>query len=119
MRKRTRIIFGIIWMFVACSFLFQSIDSVGAEDTEYPTKPINYIISYSAGGATDILVRALVKPVGKYLGQQFIVINKPGGGALLGSMEVMNALQWFSPLFLGLCSKIHSESLYSYPMEVF
>jgi tripartite-type tricarboxylate transporter receptor subunit TctC len=45
---------------------------------DYPTKPIQILIGYPAGGTTDILVRALTEEAKKYLGQNFIIINKPG-----------------------------------------
>ncbi len=89
--KRKRMIIAEVGFAGLLALLFQVTDSVGAKDPEYPAKPITYYISYQAGGATDILVRALVEPAGKYMGQPFVVVNKPGGGALLGSVAVMNS----------------------------
>ncbi|HXZ36678.1 MAG TPA: tripartite tricarboxylate transporter substrate binding protein, partial [Thermodesulfobacteriota bacterium] len=36
---------------------------------EYPTKPINLVIQYPAGGSTDLTARALANGAKKYLGQ--------------------------------------------------
>jgi tripartite-type tricarboxylate transporter receptor subunit TctC len=43
------------------------------------------------GGTVDIATRALVHVAGKYLGQPFIPINRPGAGGALAASEVMNA----------------------------
>jgi len=78
---------------ILCAYFFMGKIShaAAAKEVEYPTKPITYYISYQAGGATDIIVRALVEPASKHLGQPIVVINKPGGGALLGPVAVRAA----------------------------
>lgn len=62
-----------------------------AKDPDYPTKPINFYIGYSAGGATDLSARAFCDAAGKYLGQPFVPINKTGGGGSLAAVAAMNA----------------------------
>jgi tripartite-type tricarboxylate transporter receptor subunit TctC len=91
MKKQAEGIMILIGIVGLVTFLIQPTDSFGAKEPEYPVKPITYYISYQAGGATDILVRALIEPAGKVLGQPFVVVNKPGGGALLGSVAVLNS----------------------------
>jgi len=46
---------------------------------QYPTKPINVLMGYPAGGTTDSMIRPLCEAAGKVLGQPLVVINKPGG----------------------------------------
>jgi tripartite-type tricarboxylate transporter receptor subunit TctC len=48
---------------------------------KYPSKPINFVIGYPAGGTTDICARPLVSAASKILGQPIVVANKPGGGS--------------------------------------
>ena len=48
---------------------------------KYPTKPINFLIGYPAGGTTDVCARPLVAAAGKILGQPIVVVNKPGGAS--------------------------------------
>jgi tripartite-type tricarboxylate transporter receptor subunit TctC len=55
---------------------------------KYPTRPINCIIPFSAGGSADVAVRLLSKEVEKYLGQPLVVVNKPGGGGSVGVAAV-------------------------------
>lgn len=51
---------------------------------EYPTKPITLIVPFPAGGATDVLMRALGDAAAKHLGQPVIVDNRAGGGGGIG-----------------------------------
>ena len=51
----------------------------------YPSKPIRLIVPFPAGGATDILARALSIKLGEKLGQTLIVENRPGAGGTIGS----------------------------------
>lgn len=57
----------------------------GAQETEaYPTKSVNLIVPFSAGGGTDAVGRALAKTAEKYLGQPVVVVNKTGGSGAVG-----------------------------------
>jgi len=51
---------------------------------EYPTKPITLIVPWTAGGATDIVMRAIADSASKVLGQPVVVDNKAGGGGTVG-----------------------------------
>ena len=50
----------------------------------YPSRPVTLIVPWPAGGSTDRHHRALAEIAGKYLGQQIIVENRPGGGGTTG-----------------------------------
>jgi len=50
----------------------------------YPTKPVRIIVPVGAGGATDILTRALGQRLSSVWQQQVIVDNRPGGGSNVG-----------------------------------
>jgi tripartite-type tricarboxylate transporter receptor subunit TctC len=51
----------------------------------YPNKPVRLIVPFPAGGATDVLARAIALHAGEKLGQQIVIDNKPGAGGTLGS----------------------------------
>ena len=64
--------------------------SAAAQD--YPTRPITMIVPYTAGGPTDVVMRALCDVASKDLGQPIIVENRAGGGGTVGpSTMVANA----------------------------
>ncbi len=65
--------------------------SVPLQAAEFPTKEVQIIIPWSAGGATDLIFRALGATTGKYLGQAVVVVNKPGGAGAVGYTEAMKA----------------------------
>ena len=51
--------------------------------SDYPNKPVRLVVSFAAGGISDVLARALSIPLSKQLGQQVIVDNKPGAGTTI------------------------------------
>ena len=57
----------------------------------YPDKPIRIVVTFAAGGASDIVARIISEPLAKALGQPVIVDNKPGAGGTLGGLDVMRA----------------------------
>jgi tripartite-type tricarboxylate transporter receptor subunit TctC len=54
-----------------------------AAQSDYPNKPVRLVVSFAAGGISDVLARALSIPLSKQLGQQVIVENKPGAGTTI------------------------------------
>jgi tripartite-type tricarboxylate transporter receptor subunit TctC len=58
-----------------------------AEDN-YPSKPVRIIVSFSAGGPTDIVARVVGAKMGDLLGQQFVVENRVGAGGNIGADQV-------------------------------
>ncbi len=61
------------------------------QTTEYPQKPIEIIVPWTAGGASDLTVRALAKGMEKELGQPVMVTNKEGAGGLTGAAYGVSA----------------------------
>ncbi|UCF99199.1 MAG: tripartite tricarboxylate transporter substrate binding protein [Spirochaetaceae bacterium] len=63
----------------------------GTPEGEYPNKPIQLIVPWGAGGRTDINARMFASVAPKYLGQPVVVVNKAGGGSVIGGEFVANA----------------------------
>ena len=57
----------------------------------YPDRIIELIVPSTPGSSADILGRVLADSMGSQLGQRFVVLNKPGGGGILGTAEVARA----------------------------
>ena len=68
---------------------------------DFPTKPIELIIPYGAGGSHDLTARALASVAHQYLGQPMLVVLKPGGGGAVGSQYVIRAKPDGYTLMLG------------------
>ena len=69
--------FRLILLLLASAF------ATGAA-AEYPDKPIRLVVPQAAGSATDTVARILGAELGKELGQQIVVDNRPGGALTIG-----------------------------------
>src|ERR1700720_3357027 len=58
---------------------------------DYPTRPAHWIVAYPPGGTTDIIARLIGDALGRRLGQQFIIENRPGAGNNIGAEAVARA----------------------------
>jgi len=58
--------------------IFSLIVAIPIHAAEFPTKEVQIIIPWAAGGATDLIFRALAATTGKFLGKALIVVNRPG-----------------------------------------
>jgi tripartite-type tricarboxylate transporter receptor subunit TctC len=58
---------------------------------DYPTRPIELVVPYTAGGGTDALARAFAEASRKHLPQTLIVVNKPGASGIVGWSDVINS----------------------------
>ena len=66
----------------------EAADSDLVATADYPTKPINMIIPYGAGGTTDVWGRKLAALLEKYLGQSITVTNQGGASGSIGCQSV-------------------------------
>lgn len=77
---------------VLAGFGFLLIASSNAQaQGNYPRKPVALIVTFSAGGGTDVVARVVAKHLSKELGQPVNVVNKPGGNSIPGALSVMTA----------------------------
>ena len=65
--------------------------ALAAPDTDWPKKPIVAIVSFPAGGSTDIFARSVTAPLAEALGQSVVVDNKPGAGGMIGLQAAAKA----------------------------
>ncbi len=78
----------------------------------YPAQPIRLIVSFAAGGPTDIFARLVASKLEKELGQPIIVENKPGGGSNIGSEFVAKAKPDGYTLLVGTVANATNMGIY-------
>jgi len=59
--------------------------------SDYPSKAVQLIVPWPPGGRTDINARLFANTAPKYLGQPMVVVNKAGGGSVIGGAYVAKA----------------------------
>ena len=75
---------------VAAALLLGSNGSLAAE--AYPSRPIRVVVGFPAGSANDFIARTIGQRLSETYGQQVVVDNRPGAGALIASQIVGKAL---------------------------
>jgi tripartite-type tricarboxylate transporter receptor subunit TctC len=64
---------------------------VAASGQAYPTRPIQVIVPFAGGSASDVVMRILLDRMGKSIGQPFVVDNRPGAGGNIGTSAATKA----------------------------
>ena len=83
MRKAEKVkicLFG----FVAILLSFTLLSSFAEAQAKYPSRPIQFVCPWGAGGGTDRVARMLAVLLEKDLGQPVTVVNRTGGGGAVG-----------------------------------
>lgn len=62
--------------------------ALGAWAQSYPTKPIKFVVPFSAGSATDIVARTVADGMSKSMGQTILIENKLGAGGTIAAAQV-------------------------------
>jgi tripartite-type tricarboxylate transporter receptor subunit TctC len=77
----------IFYLGVLCSGSVAGAQSSSA----YPSKPVQMVVPFSAGGPNDIFGRAVARKMSEVLGQPFVVVNRDGAGGVIGTEMVARA----------------------------
>jgi len=64
---------------------------VATAQDKFPNKPIQIVVTFSAGSQTDILARMVGKKMSENWGQSVVVVNRPGGGGIAAGSIVARA----------------------------
>lgn len=56
-----------------------------AQETGFPSRPITLLCPWPAGGSTDVTLRAFAESASRTLGQNIVIVNRPGAGGTLGA----------------------------------
>ena len=67
------------------------VSAVPAAAQSWPERTIRFVVPLAPGGGNDAAARVIGAELGKRLGQQVVVDNRPGGGSVIASQVVLNA----------------------------
>lgn len=75
---------------VAC-IAWSAVGSMAAEGTDYPNRPVRWVVPFAPGASNDIIARLIAGKLTDTLGQQYIIDNRGGAGGAVGAEIVANA----------------------------
>lgn len=78
----------------------------------YPSGPVRMVVPFTAGSTTDVISRIVGERLNNYLGQPFVVDNKPGAGGTLGAAQVATSLADGQTLLIHSAGHVANASLY-------
>jgi tripartite-type tricarboxylate transporter receptor subunit TctC len=91
---------------LACSLI-----SLASAAQSYPTKPVKLIVPFATGGPADVYGRFIAQKLTEATGQSFVVDNRPGAGAVIGTDAVAKAAPDGYTLLLMSNTQTVNESL--------
>src|SRR5258708_37161903 len=71
--------------------LFLLLTSPALAEDRYPSRAVEIVVPFAAGGGTDLIARVLTDRLSESLKQRFVVINRPGAPTNIGPTAVGNA----------------------------
>jgi tripartite-type tricarboxylate transporter receptor subunit TctC len=84
-----------------------------ARAQSYPTRPVRIVVPIGPAGSYDIVGRLLADQLTKRLGQSFLVENRPGAGAIIGTQAVVTSPpDGYTLLIGGLANMVFNAGLY-------
>ena len=87
-------------LITACSVLVLGVNTVYGQE-KYPQRAIELVVPWAAGGSSDAAGRIISNELSKDLKIPVTVLNKPGGGSVIGATHVHNAAKDGYTLLLG------------------
>jgi tripartite-type tricarboxylate transporter receptor subunit TctC len=102
---------------IAAAFALVLASSGPPSAQEWPTRPINLVVPYAAGGPVDTIARILAARLSELLGQQVIVENIGGAGGMTGAARVAKAApDGYTILMSGSAVLAINQTLYKKPL---
>jgi tripartite-type tricarboxylate transporter receptor subunit TctC len=78
-------------MFRSAATFALALTSVATSAQNYPAHPVKVVVPYAVGGSADVYGRVLAAKLSESMGHPFVIENRPGGGAVIGTDAVAKA----------------------------
>ncbi len=79
----------VVFLMLLC--FLKGLGILEAAEISYPQKPIEINVAFAAGAGTDLGARMIAANSREYLGQEVVVLNKPGGSGMVGTTLISKA----------------------------
>src|SRR5262250_3242667 len=76
---------------IAAAAVVLAVPASPANAQQYPMKPVRMIVPFGAGGPADVFGRVIAQHLSEQLKQSFVIENRPGAGAIIGTDAVAKA----------------------------
>jgi tripartite-type tricarboxylate transporter receptor subunit TctC len=97
------------FLYLAVSAAALRAGSYSASAQDYPARPVRIVVPFAAGAVNDITARLMGRRLSERLGQQFLIDNRPGGGANIGIEAVARApADGYTLLMVGTTAAINA-----------
>src|SRR5262249_24136070 len=91
--------------------------SAPAAAQTWPTRPVTMVVTYAAGGTTDIVARIIAARLSEILRQQIVIENVGGAGGMTGAARVAKAPPDGYTFVIGnVGTHAHNQTLYKHPL---
>jgi tripartite-type tricarboxylate transporter receptor subunit TctC len=97
---------------LSCAWMLPCAAYAQTPTQPYPSKTVRIVVGFAPGGATDVISRILSPKLGAYMGQQFVIENRPGADALLAMELVAKAAPDGHTLLMNSSSHAINPSVY-------
>lgn len=77
----------LTWTLLTALLLLPAADVWAQQD--YPSRPVEVVVPFSPGGGVDLTARLVADYMGKKWGKPILVVNKPGGGGIIGARAAL------------------------------
>lgn len=108
--SRRHALMGVVALGAAATTCTGAAQAQGA--AAWPTRPIRFIVPFSAGGTTDLLARILAEPLSARLGQPVVVENRAGAGGNIGADVVAKSTDGHTILMATIGTAAINYALY-------
>jgi tripartite-type tricarboxylate transporter receptor subunit TctC len=85
----------------------------GTARAQYPTRPVEIIVPFAAGGGTDLIARLMCEGLSQRLGPSFVAVNRPGANTNVGTLAAIHAKPDGHTLLMASIGLAANPSLYA------